>query len=539
LIFAPTSQAAQSEWFLQVETILTLVQHGQGAVIQDTASKGHRENTVRILIAGFQHETNTFAPSKTGYDDFVRGGAFPAMARGGEILDMRDINIPMGGFVRAMMDAELVPAVWAGATPAAHVTRDAFERIAGEIVSRASEAEADAIYLDLHGAMVCEHMDDGEGELLERLRRAVGPRVPIVASLDLHANVTQKMLTLADVLVAYRTYPHVDMAETGDRAAFLLRRLLQRGNALARASRPIPFLIPLNGMCTLVEPARGIYQAMAAAEAGHGLSLSFAMGFPAADIPECGAMLWGYGDSEAVEREVQAIARQVIGGEGDWAVPLLGPEEAVRKAMAIAATASRPVVIADTQDNPGGGGDSDTTGMLRALVACNAEGAALGLMVDPAAAAAAHAAGAGAEITLGLGGHSGVPGDAPLPATYRVEQLSDGRCRYDGPMMHGKCSNLGPSARLSLSGVQIAVSTHKDQMLDRNLYRMVGIEPEAMKILVNKSSVHFRADLQPIAEAVLVAKAPGPLLADPADYPWTRLRKGLRLRPHGPAFTGG
>ena len=116
--------------------------------------------------------------------------------------------------------------------------------------------------------------------------------------------------------------------------------------------------------------------------------------------------------------------------------------------------------------------------------------------------------------------------------------MSDGRFEYGGPMMHGKWSRVGASARLSLGGVQIVVSSHKDQMLDRNLYRMAGVEPERMKILVNKSSVHFRADFQPIAEAVLVAKAPGPLLADPADYPWTRLRKGLRLRPLGPAFTG-
>ena len=491
---------------------------------------------MRVLIAGFQHETNTFAPSKTGYDDFVLGGAFPALARGTDMLGMRDINIPVGGFIGAMADAELVPVLWAGATPAAHVTQDAFERIAGEIVAAAENI--DAIYLDLHGAMVCEHLDDGEGELLERLRRMVGPRIPIVASLDLHANVTRKMLTCADALVAYRTYPHVDMAETGDRAAFLLRKILQRGNALTLASRQIPFLIPLNGMCTLMEPASAIYQAMADAEARHGISLSFAMGFPAADFPECGPMLWGYGDSETVAREVDAMARQVIDREADWAVPLLAPEDAVRKAMAIAATASRPVVIADTQDNPGGGGDSDTTGMLRALLACRAQDAALGLMVDPAAAAAAHAAGAGADITIGLGGHSGVTGDAPLEATFRVEQLSDGVCQYGGPMMHGKWSGVGPSARLSLGGVQIVVSSHKDQMLDRNLYRMAGVEPERMKILVNKSSVHFRADFQPMAEAVLVAKAPGPLLADPADYPWTRLRKGLRLRPLGPAFTG-
>jgi len=491
---------------------------------------------VRVLIAGFQHETNTFAPSKTGYDDFVRGGAFPALARGGDLLDMRDINIPMGGFIGAMRDAELVPVLWAGATPAAHVTSDAFERIAQEIVDQATNV--DAIYLDLHGAMVCEHLDDGEGELLDRLRRAAGPRVPIIASLDLHANVTAKMLTCADALVAYRTYPHVDMAETGDRAAFLLRRIVQRGNALYRASRQMPFLIPINGMCTLVEPASGIYQAMARAEEQHGLSLSFAMGFPAADFPECGPMVWGYGDSESVTQQVDALAGQVIAREAEWAVPLLEPEEAVQKAMAIAATARRPVVIADTQDNPGGGGDSDTTGMLRALLACGAQEAAIGLMVDAAAAQAAHAAGAGAEIRVGLGGHSRVAGDSPLEATYRVEQLSDGRCQYGGPMMHGKWSGVGPSARLSLGGVQIVVSSHKDQMLDRNLYRMVGVEPEKMKILVNKSSVHFRADFQPMAEAVLVAKAPGPLLADPADYPWKRLRKGLRLKPLGPAFQG-
>jgi microcystin degradation protein MlrC len=494
---------------------------------------------LRILVAGFQHETNSFAPSPTTYEDFVRGGAFPALCRGPDVLAMRDINIPMGGFVRAMEKrAELLPVLWAGATPAAHVTQDAFERIAGQIVLAAVQQRPDAIYLDLHGAMYCQHLDDGEGELLGRLRAAMGPRVPIVASLDLHANVTNRMLEAADALTAYRTYPHVDMAETGSRAAFLLSRIVERSNAMYRAKARIPFLIPLNAMCSLMDPAKSVYAHMAAAEENGSLSLSFTPAFPAADFPECGPMVWGYGEKGDVEREVARLADDIIAREAEWMVPLLEPEQAVREAMRIAAHASRPVVIADTQDNPGGGGDSDTTGMLRALVACGAQGAAIGLMVDPAAAVAAHAAGAGAEITIGLGGHSRVPDDAPLTATYKVEQLSDGFCRYDGPMMHGKESHLGPSARLSLGGVQIVVSSHKDQMLDRNLYRMAGVEPEQMKILVNKSSVHFRADFQPIAEAVLVAKAPGPLLADPADYPWTRLARGMRLRPLGPAFKG-
>jgi microcystin degradation protein MlrC len=492
---------------------------------------------MRILAAGFQHETNTFAPSTTGYDDFVRGGAFPAMARGADVLALRDVNIPIGGFIRASPAADIIPVIWAGATPAAHVEQDAFERIAGEILGAAQAQSFDAIYLDLHGAMVCQHDDDGEGRLLARLRQAVGPRVPIVASLDLHANVTAKMLASADALVAYRTYPHEDMAEAGERAAGLLKLLLLRGEGLPRAARRLPFLIPINGMCTLVEPARGVYRALARAEQSGNLHLSFAPGFPAADFPECGGVVWGYGaDAAAIAAAVDSLTRQIVTHEADWVVPFLLPRDAVREAMRIAATASRPVVIADTQDNPGGGGDSNTTGMLRALVECGAQGAALGLMVDPKAAEAAHQAGAGRDITIALGGQSG--GDAPLQATFRIEQLSDGRCRYDGPMMHGKLTDVGPTARLSIAGVQVVVSTWKDQMLDRNLYRMAGVEPERMKILVNKSSVHFRADFQPIAEAILVAKAPGPLSADPADFAWTRLAPGMRLRPLGPAFRG-
>jgi microcystin degradation protein MlrC len=316
----------------------------------------------------------------------------------------------------------------------------------------------------------------------------------------------------------------------------LLKRLLTRGTRYHRAARRLPFLIPINGMCTMVEPARGTYGALARAESAQGVALSFAPGFPAADFPECGGVVWGYGDDARIEGVVADLTDNIVSREAQWVVPFLEPEEAVRQAQAIAARATKPVVIADTQDNPGGGGDSNTTGMLRALVKCEAQGAAIGLMVDGAAARAAHEAGAGHDITIALGGQSGVDGDAPFHATFRVEQLSDGYCRYDGPMMNGKETHAGPSARLSLGGVQIVVSTYKDQMLDRNLYRMAGVQPEEMKILVNKSSVHFHADFQPIAEAILVAKAPGPLRADPADFPWTRLAPGMRLRPLGPVF---
>jgi microcystin degradation protein MlrC len=174
--------------------------------------------------------------------------------------------------------------------------------------------------------------------------------------------------------------------------------------------------------------------------------------------------------------------------------------------------------------------------MLRALVEANAQDAAVGLFFDPKTAALAHSAGVGATLFLTLGGESGTPGDAPFSGRFEVVALSTGSCRYDGPMMHGMQVELGPVACLRIGGVHVAVSSTKAQMLDRNLYRVAGIEPERMKILVNKSSVHFRADFEPIARAVLVAKAPGPMTADPADLPWQRLKPGIRLRPHGPAF---
>ncbi|QGZ58116.1 microcystin degradation protein MlrC [Paraburkholderia acidiphila] len=493
------------------------------------------------MIAGFQHETNTFAPSRATYANFERGEGHPALPRGDALLALRDVNLPIGGFIRAAEAANwrLVPVVWAGASPSAHVSADAYERIAGEIVAAVQRGGFDAVYLDLHGAMVSEAFDDGEGELLARVRRAVGPRLPVVASLDLHANITEQMLSNADALVAYRTYPHVDMAATGERAATLLQALFERAKPFAKAARRLPFLIPINGMCTLLEPSRSMYALLGELERGAVHSLSFAPGFPAADFPECGPVIWGHGDeANAVEAAVAQLYDRMLRDEARWQVPFLAPDDAVSEALRLAADprAQGPVVIADTQDNPGAGADSNTAGMLRALVEANAQDAALGLFFDPEAAARAHVVGVGATLDLTLGGESGTPGDEPFTGRFEVIALSEGSCRYDGPMMHGMQVELGPVACLRIGGVHVAVSSTKAQMLDRNLYRVAGIEPERMKILVNKSSVHFRADFEPIAHAVLVAKAPGPMTADPADLPWRRLKPGIRLRPHGPAF---
>jgi microcystin degradation protein MlrC len=494
---------------------------------------------MRIFVAGFQHETNTFAPSRADWAAFESGAGYPESTHGEAMLvRMAPTMLPMGGFIAAARERgwTLLPSLWAAATPSAHVTREAFEHIAGRIVGDARAGGFDAVYLDLHGAAVAEHVADAEGELLERLRAVVGDAMPLVASLDLHANVTARMLRHASAMTAFRTYPHVDMAETGARAAALLAAVLEHG-PLATHQVRLPFLLPLNAQCTLLEPAMQLFASIAASP----VELSFAMGFPAADFPECGPVVFGHGhDAAAVRQAVEALAGRAVGLRPAWRLELLSPDDAVARALSLAAAASAPVVIADTQDNPGAGGDGNTTGMLHALLRAGAGrrwpgGVALGLLHDRAAAAAAHAAGVGARLELSLGrsvrAFDGRDTDPPVQAQVDVIAISDGIVPLTGPMTAGNTATLGPCALLDVDGVRVLVSSAKTQMLDLGLYRFLGIEPTAMRVLVNKSSVHFRAAFAPIASHILVAQAPGPMAADPADLPWRHLPTNLARRP--------
>ncbi|WP_205837082.1 M81 family metallopeptidase [Neorhizobium sp. T6_25] len=496
---------------------------------------------VRILVAGFEHETNTFAPSKAHYRNFLKGEGYPTLRRGAELYELQEVNLGAGGFIKAALSAghELIPVIWGGASASAHVTTDAFEQILGEIAEAARKHSYDGVFINLHGAMVTEAHDDGEGEILARLRAIIGSDVPLVASLDLHANVTAKMVDLSDGLIAYQTYPHLDMADTGAKVLKLLHDYHASPAPWFKAFRRLPFLIPINGMSTLVDPARRVYDRLRELQKEDVISLSFAPGFPAADFPECGPTVWGYGrDRRAVEDAVSTLVDMIVAEEKHWRVDFLSPHDAVEQAMRINAESRKPVIISDTQDNPGAGGDGNTTGMLKALLDCGVANAAIGVFYDPAAFEAACEAGVGADITIALGGTSNVEGDSPLEGTFHVDFIGDGRCTFEGPMFHGNKVDLGGVACLRIGGVSIVVSPTKAQMFDRVLYRIAGIEPETKSILVNKSSVHFRADFTEMAAAILVAKAPGPMKADPDDLPWTRLADGMRTSPMGPTFSG-
>jgi len=497
----------------------------------------------RIAHAGFLHETNTFAPIRATWEDFVRAESFPGLTEGPEILDrFPSINIGTGGFIRAAQAAghELLPIAWCAAVPSAHVAEDAFETYADLLLAGLQrEAPFDAIYLDLHGAMVTEHLEDGEGGLLRQVRTLVGQDLPIVVSLDLHSNTTVDMLNYSDALVAYRTYPHLDMADTGARTARFLDRILQSERRPEKALRALPFLMPLTGQCTMVEPMAGVYRYLEELEQRDGVwGLSFTPGFPPADIHDCGPVVLAYADDqETADKAADDLYVYILEREAQFKVPLLAPDEAVAKAMA--SNAHRPYVLADVQDNCGAGATSDTTGLLRALVEQGADGALVGLIVDPAAAAAAHAAGEGNDVEIGIGGKLFEAGGPPLQGRFKVEKLTDGRFTCTGAFYKGATPNLGPTALLSIGGVSVVVSTGRIQAADKEIFRHVGREPADQKILGLKSTVHFRGDFTDVAEEILCVDAPGAANDRPETFDYKNLRRGVRVCPNGPEFTGG
>ena len=485
---------------------------------------------MRIAIGGFLHESHSFAPRATGFEDFLKPGGFPPLLHTKELVEtLRPTSVCSAGAIAAAeaAGAEIAPLAWSFANPAGPVTREAFERISALILAALSDAlPVDGVFLELHGAMVSDDFPDAEGELLRRARAVVGPDIPIAVTLDPHANMTPLMARMADVLVPYRTYPHVDMRAMGVRATELLLARIARKAPWAMAFRELDFLIPITSQCTMVEPMAGVMAARAAIEAQHAVELAYCFGFPYADFDGCGQAIAAWAETpEAAQAAVDALAADIAAREAAFAGGVMEAQEAVARALA---APRHPIVIADTQDNPGGGGHGDTTGMLAELLKQGAEGAVLAPMNDAEAAAACHAAGVGATVTLALGGKSD---GAPLQVTGVVERLSDGRFTLEGPMGKGNPANLGQTALLRVGGVRVVIVSRKMQAHDQAIFRHLGVEPAAQRIVVVKSSVHFRAHFQPIAAEVLVAAAPGPVVADPATLPFTALRPGLRLRP--------
>ncbi len=503
---------------------------------------------MKILMAGLQHETNTFSPIPALYEDFVKPDLWPKMLAGEEMFQVLDgMNLPSTGFMQAAQQDghELIPALWCSAEPSGTVQDSAFEQIADALCQQIlATPDIDALYLDLHGAMVTESYEDAEGELLARVRQVLGQDIPIAVSLDFHANISPAMVELSDLISVYRTYPHIDMAETGERVYHYLQTW-RAGGLRFKCFQQIPYLIPLSAQCTDETPNKQLYNDLKQWDREQGLGVELALGFPPSDIADAGPAIVAYGSDEAMLKDsVQQTYSAALAAEKIYQDELLSPVEAIKEAANInkagLATENKgPVILADVQDNSGAGATSDTTGILAAMIAEGVQQGLVAALCDPKLVATSHELGEGAEFNASIGNHYGYD-KCSLEARWRVERLSDGRFACSGEMYRGALADVGGLALLRLvesdADITVVVSRDRFQCVDRAVFEHLGIQVENYQLVALKSTVHFRADFEPIAARILQVGSPGAHPCQLAELTYEKLRDGVRLGPCGPTF---
>lgn len=488
---------------------------------------------MRIASGGIQHETNTFTNMPTRFADFVRdSNCGPDIAGGQTIIERyRGTGAIHGGYISGAAEAgvELVPLLCSKAQPSGIVEQAAFDKLLGMFLERLEQAgPVDGLLLDLHGAMVTEVHQDAEGAFLAAVRSVVGPHLPIVTTLDLHANITARMAELSNVIIGFDTYPHVDMGERGHEAAVLLARMVRGEVRPVQAYRQLPLLTMPPMQCTLREPMQSLMQRVFAMERKPGvLTATVSMGFPFADITDAGVsvLVTADGDRALAEQQADELASWLWDIRDDLQPKLTTIQDVI--AFARQHPDDGLIVFADGSDNPGGGAPADGTVALRALIDAQFEGAVVGVLFDPETAAHAHQAGVGATITVRIGAKCDRLHGEPVETAAYVKALCDGRFRYRGPMNHGVEDNLGPTATLVVGGVEIVVSTQRRQTWDTELLKIAGIDPADRKLAVLKSAVHFRAHFGPIAAHIFDADTPGIHRPDFACFNYRNVRRPI------------
>lgn len=462
----------------------------------------------RVLTAEFSHETNTFNKNPTGYDAFTKYFVY----FGDDAIGERGhVNNELAGFCDCARDYgwKHTHVLSAAAMPAGVVTRDAFDRLGGAIVRAAGEhkEKLDGILLGLHGAMVTEFCEDGEGELLERLRGVVGPELPIAVVLDHHGNVTQKMCDLANIIVSYKTYPHIDMRECARQAGTILHRTM-KGEIRPRTLRVHrPMLEEVNCGRTDFGPMVDRIAKSIAYEKEPGVfAVGINTGFAEADIREIGpAVTITYEENEAKHRAfAEAIADDIWQKRFDVVNSYISVEEAAEIAKAYRRDAG-PLIIADYADNVGGGAYGDSTNLLRALLDAGIADAAFGPMADAETAKQLHSHTVGDRVKVKLGGKSDPRfGGGALEIEGEICLISNGSYTCDGEMLGGLSFSWGETAVLRVGGIDVLVVSEPGSIDDLQQFRAFGIDPAAKTVVGLKSMQHFRAAFEPIAGKVIV-----------------------------------
>ena len=465
---------------------------------------------MRIAIGAFMYEANSFSPVQTTLDDFAAG----TLVRGAAMLDhFRNTNTEVAGFLHscaALPDAEIIPLLAADANPAGLVQAATYAALRDELLDRLTQAQRtrplDVVLLALHGAMVAEGEDDPEGAVLSAVRDIVGPAVPIAASLDLHANVTARMAAAADVLVGYRTYPHVDQRRTGERAAAPALAAAQGGPRPRTVVQKVPLIVPAETMQTTHGPMHEVRAEADWLEAeGAALAVSVFGMQPWLDLPEAGGSIVVVGtDPDAAHTHARRLARQFWQRRKAFDVPLVAPDVAVQRALA----AERgPVLLVDSADATSAGSPGDSVAVLQALLDAGCGQTEAGTsdtdlclvpLVDPPAAAAAHAAGAGQTLTLSVGGTLDPAHSPSVAVTGHVERLTDGRVMRKGPAYTGMTMDAGPTAVLAIGAIRLLLMSRTIPTSDPEIYRAAGLEPASARIVVVKSPNPLPRRLRPV-----------------------------------------
>jgi len=476
---------------------------------------------MKVLIARMNHETNTFSPVPTPLASFGNEGPTYDRAAYEENEGKRTA---MSAFIDAAeaRGATLVTPLSATAYPSGPVDAHAYDLMCDRIVSAA--AGCDAILLDLHGAMVAQNTDDGEGDLLARVR-AAAPGVPTAVALDLHANVTQKMIDNADVIVSFKTYPHIDMYETGEHAARLLFASMAPS---ADGTLVEPVLVwhqlPLVSHTLRTNTAEGAMRdaiaAARAAEATGMLAVSVLSGFGLADIPRpcLSVVVVGNGDRAAAQAVADRLAREIWDERAGFFYDSEPLETSLERARALAKSSDRPILLLDHGDNCMSGGTCDTMDVLHAALEAGLDGIQVGLICDPEAVEALHAAGSGASITLEVGNKRATPKFGrmakPLSLTGKVGAVTDGYYVISGPTYTGQMACMGRSAVLDIGQAKLVITERNHEPWDLGVFESVGLDPRSATYLLIKSRMYCRPVFVPISGGLIECDSPGVTTSD-------------------------
>lgn len=490
---------------------------------------------MRLLLAALSHETNTFSPVPTPRERFYRNGQ--ALLEGQAAIDFyRNTGTCLGGFLKVAeaAGAEVVMSIAAHAPPSSRVERAAYEGFCDSICGAVAAGGHNGILLDLHGAMVAEDFEDGEGELLRRIR-TIDATTPIAVAYDMHANIHADMVEGPVVTAGYHTYPHVDQAETAERAAGVLLRALRGEVRPVTAWGRAPMLPHIMAQGTHAFPNRELQAMCRDWEAsGRALTASLYVGFPHADIKYAGLSAVVVTDNDPADAAamVRALLDFAWKGREDF---IFRPEpliDSVARAKSAGVTkADLPVVLLDHYDNCASGGTMDTTEVLAEIIRQGLSDVAYFGICDPHAVAACQQAGVGATITLALGGKLPMPAlpqsSAPLTVTGTVKTISAGTFVTKTGLAPGLRVFMGPTVVLDTGTVEIVLVTRQIEPVSPDMFRILGIEPRDKRYLAIKSRVHWRAALGPLAREIVECAGVGVCTSDYSQLTFRNVRRPI------------